>query len=133
MIPKIIWRYWATGWETAPFVVKKCTESIHRYASDYEIIDIDDKNVENYIQLPEKLLNTKNFPVQTKSDLIRIMLLAKYGGVWIDATIFLNKPLSIFMDQIGDVDFFFLGVGHIKLPCLVGSCFPKKWVYCDCG
>ena len=32
--------------------------------------------------------------IQTQSDLIRINLLNKYGGIWIDATLFCNKPLD---------------------------------------
>jgi len=105
MFPKKIWRYWAQGWENAPFMVQHCTESIYHYAPDWEIINLDDDNIGEYIELPEILLKEPNFPKATLSDLIRILLLKKYGGVWIDATIFLNTNLTEFLAPL-DGDFF---------------------------
>lgn len=97
MFPKKIWRYWAQGWENAPFAVKYCSQSVAHYASDWEIIDIDSNNLKKYIDLPSKINEIHNFPIQITSDMIRILLLKEYGGVWIDATVFLNMNFTEFM------------------------------------
>lgn len=39
-----------------------------------------------------------NLCVQNKADWVRLQLLEKYGGVWLDATVFLHKPLSSWID-----------------------------------
>ena len=96
MIPKIIWRYWETGWDTIKWPLEYCTESIKHYAPDWEVRDLDGESVKKYIELPEEVWN---IPIQTRSDVIRIMLLAKYGGCWIDATIFLNTNLTDYLSS----------------------------------
>ncbi|MBQ3171311.1 MAG: hypothetical protein IJB53_05275 [Mailhella sp.] len=100
MFPKKIWRYWAQGWENVPFMVQHCTESVYHYAPDWEVINLDDDNIGDYIDIPEKIKNIPNFPIQPKSDLIRLLLLKKYGGVWIDATVFLNTNFTEFMTPL---------------------------------
>lgn len=105
MFPKKIWRYWAQGWENAPFMVRYCTEAVQHYAPDWEIINLDDKNIGEYIDLPAYLKNSSNFPIQPISDLIRVKLLDKYGGVWLDATAFLNTNLTAFLTPL-DGEFF---------------------------
>ena len=104
--PKIIWRYWHQGWDAAPVVVRHCSESVRHYAPDWRIIDLDRESIKNYIELPEKLLKEPDFPLATLSDLIRAKLLTKYGGCWIDATIFLNRDFSGFIMPLMKSKFF---------------------------
>ncbi len=103
--PKILWHYWAQGWENAPYVVKECYKSCQHYAADWKIIDLDDSNIGDYIEIPEAVKSIPDFPIQPISDLIRILLLKKYGGVWIDATVFLNRNLTEFLTPLQH-DFF---------------------------
>lgn len=105
MFPKIIWHYWEQGWDNAPFVVQECLKSLKHYAPDWEIINLDKKSLNNYIDLPSKIFKIEDFPIQPISDLIRILLLKKYGGVWIDATTYLNVNLTNFLYNI-ECDFF---------------------------
>lgn len=87
----IIWFCWFQGIENAPFIVKKCYESILNNINDRKIILITEKNYKEYISFPEfiqekidnKIINGAHF-----SDLMRLELLLKYGGTWIDATVF---------------------------------------------
>ena len=48
----------------------------------------------DYIDIPENILNNTNISLNVLSDLIRVNLLEKYGGVWADATLFCNRPLN---------------------------------------
>ena len=50
--------------------------------------------------------NVKNIPIQALSDIVRINLLADYGGVWVDATCVCVKPLNIWLPQLMNQGFF---------------------------
>lgn len=42
--------------------------------------------------------NNKKITIQTFSDILRFKLINKLGGVWIDSTILINKPLNLLSD-----------------------------------
>ncbi len=105
MFPKIIWRYWDQGWDKSPFMVQECSKSIVHYAPDWEVHNLDKETVKNFIELPKRIDEIPDLPIQPISDLIRMLLLKKYGGVWIDATVFLNTHLTQFLENINS-DFF---------------------------
>ena len=94
--PKIVWMYWEQGFENAPYAVQCCVQSVQHYAKGYEIHLLDEKNLANYITPPRQSYSVK-LPTQCISDLYRVMLLEKYGGVWIDSTVFLNADLDDFL------------------------------------
>ena len=103
----IIWTCWWQGIENAPQLVKKCIENMHKYANGYEVVVIDSHNLAQYIQLPDYII-TKHaegiIPHAHFSDLIRLVLLEQYGGIWIDSTILLTGSLP---DYITNSDLFF--------------------------
>ncbi len=102
---KIIWVCWLQGIKNAPEIVKKCIESIQKfYKDEYEIVVVDKENMYKYIY--EKFGTNGNIPdyVFEKykkglitniqfSDILRLCLLSKYGGIWIDATVFLTDKI----------------------------------------
>ena len=45
---KTIWILWFQGFENAPQVVKTCLKSWKRYNSDWNIIELDENNLEKY-------------------------------------------------------------------------------------
>lgn len=104
---KIIWQYWAQGIENCPPIVKACFSSVDHFKGEYEIIRLDDNNLSDYLHLPQFILDKKNLNSNFKhaffADLIRIALLDVYGGIWLDATIFLTNHLP---DKILNMDYF---------------------------
>jgi hypothetical protein len=88
-LPKIIWFLWLQGMDAAPLVVKKCYASWQKHNPDWKLIFLDQQTIGQYYTL-------KPLPVtkQALSDILRINLLEQYGGVWVDATCFCNKPLN---------------------------------------
>lgn len=104
--PKIIWVCWLQGLDKAPDIVQKCFVSIQKYCADFEIKVITFDNVKQYADLPdyiwqkfyEKKISNTQF-----SDLLRLALLDKNGGYWIDATVFLTGNLP---EKIVSADFF---------------------------
>lgn len=90
LVPKKIWICWLQGIDNAPHIVKKCFQSVCDNLSDNEIILIDCNNMKNYIQFPDYIMKKwKNGKISNAhfSDLLRLELLSKYGGIWLDATV----------------------------------------------
>ena len=93
---KIIWSYWHS--EYIPLVVNIAYNSWHKCNSDYIICHINNNNLFYYINENEFPSNFNNKIIQHKADIIRLILLEKYGGIWLDSSIFLKKPLSLKWD-----------------------------------
>lgn len=95
-----IWMCWWQGEENAPEIVKACIESVRRNAGDHEVIVITDKNLSHYVDFPEWVLEKVRAGVMSRthlSDLLRLSLLADYGGLWLDATFFCTGSLDEYM------------------------------------
>lgn len=91
---KNIFWCWFQGLENAPIISKSCLKSIRINCPDYNIIIINNKNMHNYVHFPnyilEKFKNKYMTPTHF-SDLLRLELLIKYGGTWIDASVLVTK------------------------------------------
>ncbi len=86
-----VWVCWLQGMENAPSLVQKCYVSLKEHLNDREIILLSCKNRKKYVTLPDCIEDKyqKGEITHTHfSDILRIWLLAKYGGTWIDATVF---------------------------------------------
>lgn len=107
-----IWTCWLQGVENAPILVKKCIESIKNNFKDEEVIVITEENYQNYIHIPDYIVNKwKNGIISNAhfSDIIRIYLLTEYGGVWMDSTVYIlssnipkyfyESPLFVFSNM----------------------------------
>ena len=105
-VPKIIWTCWWQGTENLPPVVEKCIASIRKYCPDYELRIVTADNMHDYVNLPDYIMQKHkkgNITRTQLSDLLRLELLTKYGGMWLDATVFLTAPLP---DKILSAPFF---------------------------
>ena len=112
--------YWEQGWENAPDLVKHCKNSWQYHNPEWDVRLLDKHTILEYFDIWQwmpgedlkprflaplrrwmykkfhtgELIKTKELRVQNRSDIIRINLLEKHGGVWADATLFCRKPLS---------------------------------------
>lgn len=85
-----VWICWLQGINNAPKLVQKCYESVKQNLKDREIIIITSENILEYVVFPDYIWEKYKCGVITKthfSDLLRLELLIKYGGLWIDATV----------------------------------------------
>lgn len=86
-----VWICWLQGMESAPEMVKKCYLSLKENIKGKEIIVLTEENYRHYIQFPDYIQEKIDNGIITKthmSDLMRLELLLKYGGTWIDATVY---------------------------------------------
>lgn len=94
--PKI-WMVWFSGEENLPPLQKMCVESVKRNANGHEVIMISLQNYKKYIEIPPKILELFHSGILNPAnlaDVIRIRLLSKYGGFWIDSTVYVTQPIS---------------------------------------
>lgn len=99
---KNIWIYWAQGIESAPILVKKCIFNMKECCKEYNINIITNDNLKEYIDIPKYILEKvrkKKITLTHFSDIIRVNLLAKYGGIWIDSTVFVNNNFEDFIND----------------------------------
>ena len=100
-----IWVFWGQGEEAMPQLVRACYKQLITYNSNVQLITND--NLHNYIHLPEiikkKVLSGK-ISWANYSDIIRNSLLCKYGGLWIDATVWVRGAIPF--DKLNNVEFF---------------------------
>lgn len=90
---------WLQGEENAPDIVKKCFSSMRKNLKGKKIVIITNENLSEYADLPEYIISKWKNGIITNthfSDILRANLLAKYGGLWIDATALVTGDLSKF-------------------------------------
>lgn len=86
-----VWVCWMQGIENAPPLVQRCYKSLQANLPDREIILITSNNIDEYAEFPDYILDKYHKGLITHthfSDLLRVELLCKYGGTWIDSTVF---------------------------------------------
>lgn len=96
---KIIWTLWMQGYENAPELVKSTIDSIRKFAelNNFQFILLEENTIEKYVVFPKLIKEKMDLGVidYTKiSDILRVSLLAKYGGTWVDATIYMKEEFD---------------------------------------
>ncbi len=92
--PFTIWIMWWQGEEQMPDVIRICYQSVLRNANGCRVVLITAHNYHEYVQLPQHIedkFKAKIIPIAQFSDFIRFSLLAKHGGVWLDAATFITQ------------------------------------------
>ena len=104
--PNKIWIFWNNGFKNAPDLVHVCLNSIKKHLPEKEVILLDENNIGDYIKIPQYILEKYKKGIICPahfSDIVRVYLLRDYGGLWMDATIFLSGKLP---KDILNADFF---------------------------
>lgn len=91
-IPNQIWSYWDSDTITSP-VVLGCIESWKRHNPEYTINVLGPTRANQLMGFDPKHLRMNDGPTR-ESDIVRSNILQRYGGVWIDATIYMTAPLN---------------------------------------
>lgn len=87
-IEKRIWFFWWQGAEDMPPLVQACYRQLTRHNDG--VILISKNNISDYLEISCVILDKVETRILTPtnlSDIVRNLLLAKYGGLWIDATV----------------------------------------------
>lgn len=94
-----IWAIWWQGADAVkPKLVQNCLDSINRNKGDFNFVIIDNENYSKYIDISEVVFDkfkSGTIGIAAFTDYIRFSLLEKYGGWYVDATIFANRCFEV--------------------------------------
>jgi len=93
-LPKIIWSHW-DNINTLPNFTKIKIEERNKKLYDWKIIFLNNTNINEYINQNEYPENYDTLGIQHKADWIRLFLLKKHGGLWLDTGIIINSANDI--------------------------------------
>lgn len=145
---KRVWFFWLQGEDNMPPIVSACYKQLLKAAENYEVCLLTESNLESYIKIPAHIAEKQKKGIISKthfSDIVRVLLLQKYGGLWVDATIYaqsldsgiFDKELftlyapGLFPEFIGGGDFstFFMAAGKVNTPFMVclSNLFESYW------
>lgn len=105
-----VWICWFQGMENAPALVQKCYDSVKKNLTDREVILVTSENMDQYVSFPDYIIEKWKVGVITHThltDILRLELLIKYGGMWLDATVFCSEERDGIPDYFFDSDLFF--------------------------
>ena len=108
--PKIVWTMWQQGEAQMPETVKATVKTIKEFAerSGCEFHLLTDKNLKRFVNIPKDITekyNKKELSAAHYSDIVRFSLLYQYGGIWMDATLFVSPYATL---EMFEGDFFSL-------------------------
>lgn len=86
---KTVWVFWWQGEESMPLIVKHCYASLKENLGNWEIVLLTKENYKKYADFPDFITDKlqKGITLTHFSDLLRVELLKKHGGLWIDSTV----------------------------------------------
>ena len=106
--PKVIWSLWLQGLEEAPDLVRACLASwtnrnpgwVHHLLTR-DTLPLFLPEARN-----EGSLLARDLPPAALSDVVRVGLLSRFGGVWVDATCYCLHPLDDWLAEAMRAGFF---------------------------
>jgi hypothetical protein len=101
-IPRVLWLYWHQGWTEAPELVCRCRATWERRNPGWTIRILDRHSASEHSSLePPAAMG-----IAHRTDLLRLDLLDRHGGVWADATCACQTPLDAWLPAVAYRGFF---------------------------
>ena len=94
-----IWVLWFQGESNMPPIVRACVKSIKEHAGLHEVILLTRENIQSYIDIPSYIyekIEKKYITLTHFSDIVRTGILSKWGGWWMDATVFCTSTIMLY-------------------------------------
>lgn len=103
MIPKTIHYVWL-GNKPKPKKIQKCIASWQKFCPDYEIKEWNETNFDvNSHLFVKEAYEAKNYAFA--SDVIRLVVLLEYGGIYVDADVEFLKPIDDLLNNEAFIGF----------------------------
>ena len=92
-VPLPVYSYWNTGVDDAPDLVRACVTQLQRLHADVRMLDA--VSVRELIDIPPRVQSVleRDRPAHF-ADYVRVALLERHGGIWVDATCWVPRPLG---------------------------------------
>jgi hypothetical protein len=134
VIPKIIWSYWDDP--NVPEFIQKCRYTWEKFNPEYTINFINNDNLKFFVgeEEAQKIKDWKfNDSPQRMSDLIRLSVISKFGGIWLDASIVCFNSFDWVQSDGSDVIVFSIKEISVE-PCIESwfiAAAPNNKMICD--
>jgi hypothetical protein len=97
--PPRIYVYWGQGFDSAPGIVQLCRRALLDHHDAADVIFLDDDVLGEYVDMPAWVSRRVTSPAHY-SDIVRLEMLWRYGGIWMDATCL---PTGRVLDRMPDL------------------------------
>lgn len=95
-----VWCCWWQGKEKMPELVQMCNHRLEKVIPKQKakLFFITLENYKEYVALPDYIVtkfDTGKISMTEMSDILRVTLLSKFGGFWIDSTVFISGDFPV--------------------------------------
>ena len=123
-----LWVYWENkdGKPTPP-IIEICIEIMRkRLSNNFNMVKLDQNNINEYIpEIKERKHILDKLIIAHRVDYYRVLLLNKYGGLYLDADIIVLNNLEDIIEKLRDYDY--IGFGCTGYRCTNGYGKPSNW------
>ena len=93
--------YWNNGYDSMPPMIKYIYDHNYNISKYYnfDLILITDETINDFINIPSRFWDLE---LEFKSEIIRFLILDKYGGIWLNPDVIIIKDLNILYDKFID-------------------------------
>jgi Capsular polysaccharide synthesis protein len=105
-VPKQIWILWTQGLDRMPPVPRACVESWTRCNPGWDVKVLTGESLGDWVDPQLRSAGACSQRPYRLSELARLNLLVKHGGVWADATCFCIRPLDEWLPECLHSGFF---------------------------
>lgn len=91
-----VWIMWWQGEEDMPEIIRLNYDSVKLNRNGNDVILITSENFQQYVNIPDYILaklRVDALSITHLSDIIRVSILAAHGGLWLDASVYVNERL----------------------------------------
>ncbi|WP_425310586.1 capsular polysaccharide synthesis protein [Falsirhodobacter halotolerans] len=103
----MLWICWLQGIDNAPPIVRGCVDRWKKANPEWDVRIISMADVESYSDILSRFdLSRRRITPASFSDILRVDLLYRHGGIWADATSYCNTPLDDWIVPVMSAGFF---------------------------
>ena len=99
---KLIWGYWDSYPDNLPDLCQKSILSWQLRNPDWKIIILNDQNYKQYVSVSDLPTTFDSLKVQHRSDILRLAVLIRYGGIYMDASTLVYKGFDDIWDAVDE-------------------------------
>jgi len=123
-----LWVYWENkDGKSTPPIIEICLEIMRkRLSNNFRMVKLDQNNILEYIpEIKERKYILDKLIIAHRVDYYRVLLLNKYGGLYLDADIIVLNDLRDIIEKLRVYDY--IGFGCTGYRCTNGYGKPSNW------
>ena len=112
---KVLWGYWNQGKDNLPGLCQLAVRSWRVHHPDWKIIILDETNYQQYVSSEDVPSTFFHLKTQHRSDIVRLAVMRRYGGLYLDASYILFKNMDELWDLAEQNGYFYI-TAPLSLP-----------------